>query len=51
MLYQRIPLGHVEAGLRTWDKQSPFPEEANRVITDQLARGTSHRLEVPGKTC
>jgi UDP-N-acetylglucosamine 2-epimerase (non-hydrolysing) len=36
--YHRIALGHVEAGLRTWDKQSPFPEEANRVITGELAR-------------
>jgi len=36
--YQRIPLGHVEAGLRTWDVGNPFPEEANRVITSRLAR-------------
>lgn len=36
--YQRIPIGHVEAGLRTWDMQNPFPEEANRVITGKLAR-------------
>jgi UDP-N-acetylglucosamine 2-epimerase (non-hydrolysing) len=36
--YQRIPIGHVEAGLRTWDMQSPFPEEANRVIAGKLAR-------------
>lgn len=35
--YQRILIGHVEAGLRTWDKNSPFPEEANRQITDVLA--------------
>lgn len=35
--YQRIPVGHVEAGLRTWDIQNPFPEEANRVITGKLA--------------
>lgn len=36
--YHRIPIGHVEAGLRTWDIQNPFPEEANRVIATKLAR-------------
>lgn len=36
--YHRIPIGHVEAGLRTWDMQNPFPGEANRVITGKLAR-------------
>ena len=36
--YRRIPIGHVEAGLRTWDVQNPFPEEANRVIAGKLAR-------------
>jgi UDP-N-acetylglucosamine 2-epimerase (non-hydrolysing) len=36
--YHRIPIGHVEAGLRTWDMQNPFPEEANRVIVSKLAR-------------
>jgi len=36
--YRRISIGHVEAGLRTWDMQNPFPEEANRVITGKLAR-------------
>ncbi|HNC40742.1 MAG TPA: UDP-N-acetylglucosamine 2-epimerase (non-hydrolyzing) [Nitrosomonas sp.] len=36
--YQHIPIGHVEAGLRTWDMDNPFPEEANRVITGKLAR-------------
>jgi UDP-N-acetylglucosamine 2-epimerase (non-hydrolysing) len=35
--YHHIPVGHVEAGLRTWDMQNPFPEEANRVITGRLA--------------
>jgi len=35
--YQRIPVAHVEAGLRTWDKYSPFPEEINRQLTDVLA--------------
>ena len=28
--YQGIPVGHVEAGLRTGDRRAPFPEEANR---------------------
>lgn len=36
--YQRIPFGHVEAGLRTWDMQNPFPEEANRAIAGKLAK-------------
>jgi UDP-N-acetylglucosamine 2-epimerase (non-hydrolysing) len=36
--YQRIPLGHVEAGLRTGNLQAPWPEEANRVLTTRLAR-------------
>lgn len=35
--YNRIPVGHVEAGLRTWDKYSPFPEEVNRQLTDVLS--------------
>lgn len=35
--YHQIPIGHVEAGLRTWDKYSPYPEEMNRQLTDDLA--------------
>jgi len=35
--YHHIPVGHVEAGLRTWDLQAPWPEEANRVLTSRLA--------------
>lgn len=35
--YQQIPVSHVEAGLRTWQKYNPFPEEMNRQITDDLA--------------
>lgn len=35
--YRRIPIGHVEAGLRTWNKFSPFPEEINRVLTTRVA--------------
>ena len=34
--YLQCPLGHVEAGLRTWNKYSPFPEEMNRQMTDDL---------------
>jgi UDP-N-acetylglucosamine 2-epimerase (non-hydrolysing) len=34
--YQRIPVGHVEAGLRTGNMQAPWPEEANRVLTSRL---------------
>ena len=36
--YAGIPVGHVEAGLRTRDLASPFPEEANRQITGRLSR-------------
>lgn len=35
--YHRIPFGHVEAGLRTGDKQRPFPEEINRRVADMIA--------------
>ncbi|MGB5874239.1 MAG: UDP-N-acetylglucosamine 2-epimerase (non-hydrolyzing) [Bacteroidota bacterium] len=34
--YEGIPVGHVEAGLRTWQKYSPFPEEINRILTSHL---------------
>jgi UDP-N-acetylglucosamine 2-epimerase (non-hydrolysing) len=36
--YAQIPVGHVEAGLRTGNLMAPFPEEANRVMTSRLAR-------------
>ncbi|MCI1047002.1 non-hydrolyzing UDP-N-acetylglucosamine 2-epimerase [Caballeronia zhejiangensis] len=36
--YSRIPVGHVEAGLRTGDLYSPWPEEANRKLTGALAK-------------
>lgn len=35
--YQQVKVGHVEAGLRTYDKYSPFPEEINRQIIDRIA--------------
>lgn len=35
--YNQIPIGHVEAGLRTYDKYFPFPEEANRQLIDSIA--------------
>ena len=35
--YHKIPVGHVEAGLRTYDKYSPFPEEMNRTLVGDIA--------------
>lgn len=35
--YQQIPVGHVEAGLRTYNRYSPFPEEMNRNLTGKIA--------------
>jgi len=35
--YRQIPVGHVEAGLRTYDRYSPFPEEMNRRLVSSLA--------------
>lgn len=35
--YAQVPIGHVEAGLRTGDPAQPFPEETHRVLTDRLA--------------
>lgn len=35
--YNKVPVGHVEAGLRTYDIYSPFPEEANRKLTGCIA--------------
>jgi len=36
--YNQIPVGHVEAGLRSGDKYAPYPEEVNRQLTDALAQ-------------
>jgi UDP-N-acetylglucosamine 2-epimerase (non-hydrolysing) len=36
--YQRVPVAHVEAGLRTGNLEAPWPEEANRVLTTRLTR-------------
>jgi UDP-N-acetylglucosamine 2-epimerase (non-hydrolysing) len=53
--YHRIPVGHVEAGLRTWDCWRPFPEEMNRVLTSRLTtlhfaatQWAAHNLEAEG---
>ncbi|MBD5161877.1 MAG: UDP-N-acetylglucosamine 2-epimerase (non-hydrolyzing) [Oscillibacter sp.] len=35
--YHQVPVGHVEAGLRTWDKYSPYPEEMNRKLVTAIA--------------
>lgn len=35
--YSKIPVGHVEAGLRTFDKHSPYPEEMNRCLIGRIA--------------
>ena len=35
--YHKVPVGHVEAGLRTYDKYSPYPEEMNRKLVTAIA--------------
>jgi UDP-N-acetylglucosamine 2-epimerase (non-hydrolysing) len=35
--HRRVKVGHVEAGLRTYDRANPFPEEMNRVVTDHIS--------------
>jgi len=35
--YEKVPVGHVEAGLRSFDRYSPFPEEMNRLMTGRIA--------------
>ncbi len=46
--YSKVPIGHVEAGLRTFDKYYPFPEEVNRVFTDSLC---SYHFAPTDKAC
>lgn len=53
--YRRIPVGHVEAGLRTGDMMNPFPEEMNRTVAGRLCRwhfapteGAAHNLRAEG---
>ena len=55
--YHQIPVGHVEAGLRTYDKYSPFPEEMNRLLVSGIAelyfcptRGNRENLIREGRT-
>jgi len=55
--YKRIPVAHLEAGLRSGDKYSPFPEEINRIVTGHIAEwhfaptiGAAHNLEREGIT-
>ena len=35
--YEKVKVGHIEAGLRSFDKHNPFPEEINRVLTDSIS--------------
>jgi UDP-N-acetylglucosamine 2-epimerase (non-hydrolysing) len=58
--YSRVPVAHIEAGLRTWDPWRPFPEEMNRVLTGRITQlhfaatqGAAHNLEDEGvdRTC
>ena len=53
--YRHIPVGHVEAGLRTGNLESPWPEEANRVLTTRITRlhfapTETNRPEPPART-
>lgn len=49
--YQRIPVGHVGAGLRTGDLSSPWPEEGNRTLTGHLATYHFAPRKPRGRTC
>ena len=49
--YAKIPVGHVEAGLRTGTIDEPFPEEANRRITGVSPATISRRRRGPRPTC
>ncbi len=47
--YEKVPVGHVEAGLRSFDKQNPFPEEINRVLTDGISELYFAPTDLSGK--
>jgi len=47
--YERVPIGHVEAGLRTYNLESPWPEEMNRRLSDPLARWCFAPTEIARK--
>lgn len=49
--YQQIPVGHVEAGLRTHNIYSPWPEEMNRLITSRIATYNFGLLRSVGRIC
>lgn len=46
--YRRVPIGHVEAGLRSFDLDAPYPEELNRIIADSAARHHYVPTEIAG---
>ena len=48
--YRRIAIGHVEAGLRTFDPTSPFPEEINRTVIGHVASTISLRPKARART-
>ncbi len=49
--YNQVKVGHVEAGLRTYDKYSPFPEEMNRQLTAELPILIFHRQSKTERIC
>lgn len=49
--YHHVPIGHVEAGLWTWNLAAPFPKEANRQLTDDLTTLYFAPLHSVGKIC
>lgn len=49
--YRQIRVGHVEAGLRTGNKYSPYPEEMNRKLTGAIADFILHQPATPSGTC
>ena len=48
--YAKIPLGHIEAGLRTYNLASPFPEEFNRQLVTKIAKWHFAPTELVNKT-